>query len=91
MINSLYILLFKISFTIFSFLIKIWKLFSISLLGPRCRFYPSCSTYLLEATEKHGFLKGGLLGFKRICRCHPLDKSGGGYDPVPEKCLKNLK
>lgn len=46
-----------------------------------CRFYPTCSEYTKQAVIKYGFFKGGWLGLKRICRCHPLNE--GGYDPVP--------
>jgi len=46
-----------------------------------CRFYPTCSSYALEALDSHGPLKGGWLGLKRILRCHPWND--GGYDPVP--------
>jgi len=57
------------------------------LLGPRCRFFPSCSSYAEEAIEKHGIAKGGWLATKRICRCHPFNE--GGFDPVPEKKQNN--
>ncbi len=46
-----------------------------------CKYYPTCSTYALEAVEKYGALKGGFLSIKRILRCNPFSK--GGYDPVP--------
>ena len=48
-----------------------------------CKYYPTCSTYALEAVEKYGALKGGVLSIWRILRCNPFSK--GGYDPVPEK------
>ena len=46
-----------------------------------CRFYPTCSHYTYQAVFKHGALKGGWLGVKRIARCNPFNK--GGFDPVP--------
>ena len=46
-----------------------------------CKYYPTCSQYGLEAIEKYGALKGGLLAAWRILRCNPFSK--GGYDPVP--------
>lgn len=52
-----------------------------------CRFEPSCSRYTYEAVQKHGVLKGLLLGGWRVLRCNPLAK--GGYDPVPDKVGKN--
>lgn len=54
------------------------------LIGPRCRFYPTCSTYAVEAIKLHGAIKGGWLAAKRIARCHPWNE--GGEDPVPPCC-----
>ncbi|MGB8327229.1 MAG: membrane protein insertion efficiency factor YidD [Steroidobacteraceae bacterium] len=53
------------------------------LLGPRCRFYPTCSQYALDAIHRHGMLRGGWLAMKRIGRCHPWHP--GGFDPVPDR------
>jgi uncharacterized protein len=57
------------------------------LLGPRCRFYPSCSCYAHTAIERYGVLRGVWLGAKRLLRCHPFAE--GGYDPVPDERLTN--
>ncbi len=50
-------------------------------LGPVCRFEPSCSRYAIACLESHGALRGSLLSAKRLCRCHPFHP--GGYDPPP--------
>lgn len=49
-------------------------------LQKNCRFEPTCSTYMIEALQVHGLLKGGFLGTKRILKCNPW--GGKGYDPV---------
>lgn len=54
-----------------------------------CRFYPTCSSYAIEALQSHGFCKGGLLSIYRIIRCNPLSK--GGIDPVPPVKEKRVK
>jgi putative membrane protein insertion efficiency factor len=53
-----------------------------TLLGPCCRFTPSCSSYALLAIQRFGIIEGAWLIFKRLIRCHPFHP--GGYDPVPE-------
>jgi len=52
------------------------------LYGDVCRYYPSCSAYALQAIQKHGVVKGVVLGTLRIARCHPW--AAGGVDDVPE-------
>lgn len=52
------------------------------LFPPRCRYYPTCSQYMLEAIERYGVLKGGFLGIRRLSRCNILFP--GGVDPLPD-------
>jgi putative membrane protein insertion efficiency factor len=67
--------------TLLVFPIRIYKTLISPMLPPSCRFYPTCSTYTMEAIQKHGPFRGSWLGVKRISRCHPWND--GGYDPVP--------
>lgn len=62
-------------------LIRLYQLVISPILGPKCRFTPTCSQYALEAIKKYGVFKGIWLAAKRIARCHPW--GGHGYDPVP--------
>ena len=63
-------------------MIRLYQMTFSKVMPPSCRFYPSCSTYCIEAVEHHGVVKGVLLGIARICKCHPLHP--GGVDLVPE-------
>jgi len=65
----------------FIFLIRIYQFAISPLIGPKCRFTPTCSNYGKQALEKHGIFKGGWMTLKRIARCNPW--GGHGYDPVP--------
>ncbi len=61
-------------------IIKGYKKFISPLLPASCRFYPTCSTYAIQAIEKYGIIKGSIKAAYRIIRCNPFNK--GGYDPV---------
>jgi hypothetical protein len=67
-------------------LIKFYKYFISPLLGDRCRFYPSCSSYSQEAIQLHGALNGSYLTLRRLLKCHPFHE--GGIDPVPKNIGK---
>lgn len=64
-------------------IIRFYRKFISPMTPPSCRFHPTCSSYGLEAFERHGFFKGVMLTTMRILKCHPLHP--GGFDPVPEK------
>jgi putative membrane protein insertion efficiency factor len=61
-------------------LLRLYKYWISPLLPSACRFYPTCSEYMLAAVEKYGVLKGIWLGLGRLARCHPFHE--GGFDPV---------
>ena len=63
--------------------IKVYQYMISPLLGRRCRYYPSCSNYAVEALREHGAIRGFGLATWRLLRCNPL--SDGGLDPVPPK------
>jgi putative membrane protein insertion efficiency factor len=62
-------------------LIRLYQLLVSPLLGPNCRYWPSCSHYAAEAIAVHGAWRGSWLAVTRLLRCHPW--GGSGYDPVP--------
>lgn len=62
-------------------LVRGYQLFISPLLGPRCRFYPSCSAYAVTALQTHGAVRGTWLAVRRVGRCHPWNP--GGVDHVP--------
>ena len=62
-------------------LISIYQRLISPLVGPCCRFHPTCSEYAKEALESHGLVMGIWLTIKRLSKCHPL--GGSGFDPVP--------
>lgn len=63
-------------------LVKGYQTLISPLLGPSCRYTPTCSNYMIDAIKRHGALKGLLMGIARILRCHPFAR--GGFDPVPD-------
>ena len=74
----------KILTTALTAVIRFYQYAISPFLGNNCRFYPSCSHYMLEAIETHGVLKGVGLGTRRILKCHPWHD--GGIDLVPPAC-----
>lgn len=62
-------------------LIRVYKLTLSPLFAGSCRYTPGCADYMSESIERYGVLRGGWIGTKRLCRCHPF--GGHGFDPVP--------
>ncbi|AXT63120.1 membrane protein insertion efficiency factor YidD [Aquimarina sp. AD10] len=73
----------------FVLLVKLYQNLISPLTPATCRYQPTCSHYTIEALQKHGLLKGGILATKRIFSCHPW--GGKGYDPVPDINDKTVK
>tara|TARA_B100001540_G_scaffold264608_1_gene244793 strand:- start:613 stop:846 length:234 start_codon:yes stop_codon:yes gene_type:complete len=69
---------------IFIYIIKIYKLILSPILGPSCRYLPTCSDYFIDSLNEFGVVKGIIRGTKRILSCHPVKFLGGGegYDPI---------
>ena len=76
---------------IFSYLlikiIKIYQLIISPYLGNNCRYLPTCSEYFIDCLNEYGFIKGTVIGIKRMISCHPIKFLGGGegFDPVKKK------
>jgi putative membrane protein insertion efficiency factor len=67
--------------------IRFYRVAISPMIGPSCRYSPSCSKYAIEAIEEWGVIRGLWMGLRRISRCHPW--GGHGYDPVPKREVKN--
>lgn len=74
---------------LFIALIGLYRSYLSPLLGPSCRFYPTCSQYALEAYRHHNFFKATWLSVWRVLRCNPFSR--GGYDPVPREESANSR
>jgi uncharacterized protein len=72
---------------IFVLLIFIYQHTLSLLLGPSCRFQPSCSSYAIQSIQRFGIFEGSWLTIKRLLKCHPFHP--GGYDPIPESLQKS--
>jgi putative membrane protein insertion efficiency factor len=76
---------------IFSYLlikiVKVYQLIISPYLGNNCRYLPTCSEYFIDCLNEYGFIKGIVVGTKRVVSCHPIKFLGGGegFDPVKKK------
>jgi hypothetical protein len=69
--------------------VKAYMLVLAPLTGNQCRFYPTCSHYMLRAIYRHGVIRGAVIGLRRIGRCHPYARVQSWWDPVPSQhCLR---
>ena len=77
----------KILSYLFIKIIKIYQLIISPYLGKNCRYLPTCSEYFIDCLNEHGFIKGTVIGIKRVISCHPIKFLGGGegFDPVKKK------
>jgi len=73
----------------FILLIKFYRNFISPFTPASCRHIPTCSEYAIDAISKHGIIRGGWLGLKRLSKCHPWGTSG--YDPVPKVIVKKYR
>ena len=73
----------KFAQAILVYLVRCYRFVISPLLPARCRFYPTCSSYALEALQVYGGFRGGWLTVKRVCRCHPWGGSGIDFVPLP--------
>ena len=64
-------------------IIRVYQKYLSPLLGPSCRFHPTCSEYTFQAIETYGVFRGGILAIKRILKCNPW--GGSGADPLPRE------
>lgn len=74
----------RIVFHLAALPVRLYRLLRLPFPGPRCRYHPTCSAYMLEALERHGAVKGATLGIARILRCHPWS-APPWTDPVPKR------
>jgi len=70
-------------------LLRVYKQWVSPAFPPSCRYVPTCSEYAMEAVERYGALRGGLMSAWRVLRCHPFVK--GGYDPVVKTSLESTQ
>ena len=75
-----------LSIRLMRILIRGYQVLISPIIGPRCRYLPTCSEYFLEAVQNHGVLTGAKMGLIRVARCHPWGSHG--YDPVPVSAVK---